>query len=331
MVNLQQLDICSLIGLAWKLVKQTFFKTLPVVLIPILGLTIFNVSLTILQQYNTLTSLPTSTVIMLKGIALLAGLVSGLLATLFWVVSFAVLARFYFLSITQSANPSFASCLQYVRRHWWMLLLYLIVMTLVMIVVLALEAFIGFSLFFSLSWILSTVSIALSHYMPSLMTLVFFVVVGFLVLLLFVMVVSVQTMLGLFPVLSFATATGNASQWISHVKNSSALIFKNVFQVTLFLVLFSVVTFFMNLAFMFPVWVWVGFEVARTGVGGAQHFMLPLHVQIVTGITTTLLQLIQLPFQTAALTLFFYRCKIRYEGLDLQEWLWRLSSSRVNQ
>ena len=73
---------------------------------------------------------------------------------------------------------------------------------------------------------------------------------------------------------------------------------------------------------MSPVWIWSILELTRLGIN--QQDRIPLHVQTVLNIWSSLANLLVLPFHISALTLFWYDCLVRKEGLDLKLWFSRI-------
>lgn len=323
-----QQDSCSLINAAWNLLKKNLKPSLVIAIVPVIGMIGLNIFITFLQSGNTLNGLPSLSTMMFKFIVALVAMFWSIALSFLWAGSFVVLTRYYFFTVIQDTPLTISQCIQHVRQRWFSFCVYLVCSFLIAVIAFVIETALFFGLSFILTWVLITVQATLSQYMPSLISISFFVIIGFIALLSFIVLIAAQTMLYLFPLLSFATETGDKKSWSSYVKQSMALTFKNMFRITLFLTLLAIITLVINIVVSYPVWLWIGLEVTRLGVGGVQHFLLPFHIHLTLSFLTSGIQLIQFPLQAAALTLFFYDCKVRREGLDIQIWLNRLTAVR---
>jgi hypothetical protein len=104
------------------------------------------------------------------------------------------------------------------------------------------------------------------------------------------------------------------------------LLLSNFPKLTLFGILFFLFSCLLSTILHSPIFLWVALELARLGVP-TQH-TIPLHLQIGINLWGVLTSFILLPFYSSAITLMWYDCQVRKEGLDLRLWLYRLKQRR---
>ncbi|MEM0951998.1 MAG: hypothetical protein AAGI66_07640 [Cyanobacteria bacterium P01_H01_bin.74] len=308
--------VVVLMGWAWTLFRKTALGSLWISLWPALFLFVINVLSEGLRSGVVLTQ-PLASSGLSASVALLClTALLGLLSTVIWGLSFVILARFYWQIITGATqyNPknlafpwhlikaaagyclqqplSLASCLMVGSSVLWVLFF--------------MEALAFIAVYFLFSWLLSTFVVPGAMTVAGVLTLSFIGVAGLITVLGYGLVVAMQSGSFFFGLLWFATAEkNNARSWLDCFKAGYRLCVGNRFRVLLFFVLMTLFCGILSLAMAYPVFILTGVQFFQKT--GAQ----PQAVEAFGGMNGVLsflgsaIQVIQLPFYTAALVLFF--------------------------
>lgn len=314
-------SVLTLISRAWNLLRSHFKVSILIMLPPLLLLTAVHLLTSLLSSHPFLT--PTS----FKALTfqLLAAVISVIMLVPYlfvWSFSCCALSRYYFSVIVSETPLSIKDCWQYVGKNW---LPYLgltlglggvsIVLTVVNLVILGLGMFLSFM-------ILGGLSVMVPHggnnILPALMVFMFLLIWGFTILTTVVSMMTAQGFLFSFPLLAFSTAPQAPTALWPLIQKSFKLLVEQFPRLLIFTVALSLFSLVMITVLMSPAVFWMMVELTRLGVS-QQHF-LPLHVQIGFNLWSCLANLIMFPFHISAITLLWYDCLVRKEGLDLKLW-----------
>lgn len=317
-------SILTLVSRAWNLLKANLKSSLIIMAAPTVLLTVLHVLISLLASQTFLT--PTSGAMLTLDILLALG--SAILAFpcyFFWIFSCCAICRLQYSAIVGESPLTIRQCWQYIRKIWMPLTLLVIVLSVILgaLVVLSL-------IIFYLGIILSVVAmvslgVAAANFhniWPGIMTLFFLLIWGFVVLTVMISLVSFQGLLFVLPLVSISSDMETERSWWNHLKHAYKVLFENALRVipfTMTLFLFSWIIIFV---LMSPAWIWTIMELTRLGINQQHH--IPLHIQTVLNLWSNLTNLLVIPFQISAMTLFWYDCLVRKEGLDLKIWFNRL-------
>lgn len=315
-------NVLTLLSRAWNLFRSHFKVSILMMLPPLLLLTVAHLLTSLISSQTFLT--PTS--FQALSFQLLAALISVCMLVPYffvWVLSSCALSRYYFSAIVSETPLSMKDCWRYIGKNW---LSYLgitlglggisVGLTVANLILLGIGVFISFM-------ILGGLSVLLPHggnnFLPGVMVLMFLLIWGFTIL---TTVVSMMTFQGFsfsFPLLAFSTAPQTPTAVWPLIQKSFKLLIDQFPRLLLFAIAVFFLSMIMMAVMMGPAGFWVIVELSRLGVN-QQHY-LPLHVQIVLNLWSCLANLIMYPFHVSAVTLLWYDCLVRKEGLDLKLWL----------
>jgi hypothetical protein len=325
----QAQGILSLISRAWNLLRLNLRNSLILMLAPTLLLMFFSILIAIPASQTFLTP----TLLHQLAISILLGLLAvgaGLAYFILWGFSCSALIRLYYSAIVNSEPISLKEALLFVKQVWPRLL---------GLMGLFVAGVFGFAvldfLILFLGILMSTAAFAVlgslvhvgNNPILAAMIIFFLLLWGFLVLVLLVGLMSFEGFFLMFPFIAVSTEPDPTSRsWFRSVLNSYKLVFANMPR----LVLFSIALFFFSLTLSLvlnaPAFLWAFLEMTRLGVS-KQHY-LPMYIHVVMNLWQNLVHLLLTPFYLSAVTLFWYDCRVRKEGLDLQLWLEQLTHRR---
>lgn len=309
------------LSLAWNLVKQN----LKTCLITMLGPSVLLAASGILINAASSTPFLTKSTVGSTAITL-TGLISGILiwfaGIVYWGFSCCTLTRLFYSCIIDAECLSIRDCWAHTKKAWPSLSLTLIIL----FVVLALFIFLDFLILFA-GGILTGVSFkALQQFLHSsntllnaVMTTFFMLLWGFIVLVILVSLSSIQYLSFMFPITALSTQYKKNTSWWQQVSKSYRLLFSNLPNLVVFgIVLFLFVS-LLSTVMHGPLLIWLGFELTRLN-SSVQH-TLPVHIQIIFNLWNSFVFMLLTPMSLSAITLAWYDCQVRKEGMDLKLWL----------
>lgn len=323
-------SIMLLISHAWNLLRVNLKSSVLVLLGPTVLFAALNILISLLSERTFLTPAnPTDlTQSLLTGLLLL---LLGIPCFFVWVLSCCALSRFYYSAIVQDEPLPIKACWQYVFRRWPSMLALVLALSASLGVLILLDfliLFIGLSLSFFIAGTLVASAVSLQQMAPQIMMLFFLLILGFIILSFTIGLISFQGFFFTLPLIAVSTAQNTNVPLGRSLKQAYRFLFKNLVRLTVF----GLVLFFFSAAvtavLMSPAWIWAVMEMARLGVSQQHH--IPLHVQSVINIYSSLTSLLMLPFHISALTLLWYDCQVRQEGLDLKIWFNRILGRQRN-
>lgn len=238
------------------------------------------------------------------------------------------LMRYFYGAITMPAPWPIRECWDLVWRRRW---------TVAALLCLAAAAMIAFAvvdtLIFYLGVLLSVMTLAalggvagiMQSPMMVVIAVVAFLIFGFVVLAVLIGLFSTEWFMVIFPLLSVATAERERSLG-AHLAEGLGLLGHNFARMLLFALALFLFSAIVSMALHAPVYAWAMYEQGRLGM--TSQVALPLHVSAVINLWTGLINIILMPFYISTLTLFWYDCKVRAEGLDLRLWFRNLAGRR---
>jgi hypothetical protein len=320
--------ILTLISRAWNLLRTNLKSSIILMAMPTLLFTVLHLMISVLSSQTFLT--PTSGATLALDILLAIGCaVLAFPCYFFWIFSCCAICRLHYSAITSDTPLSIRECWQYIRKIWMSLTLQIIILS----IILGILIVISFIVFY-LGIILSVVAIAglglaatnFHNMLPGIMTLFFLLIWGFVVLAIIIALVSFQGLLFIFPLISVSTSNEPGLPWWHHMKHAYTLLFKNTLRVIPFTIVLFLFSWIIISVLMSPVWIWTVIELTRLGINQQHH--IPLHIQTILNLWSSLANLLVIPFQISAMTLFWYDCLVRTEGLDLEIWFNRILRSQ---
>ncbi|WP_373530977.1 hypothetical protein [Vampirovibrio sp.] len=316
--------ILTLISRAWTLVRVNLKVVLLLMAVPAILNTLFHILLSLFSNQAFLTQVGVGELAI--RLLLLAGTCVLIIPVfLAWLISYGMLCRFFYLSLLRNTTPSLKECFQHLRANALPLMgmtVLLGLMFLGLLVVTLVIFYLGMILVgFTMTALMASSGGATSKLMMG----IFALVVGFGAFVLLVSLGTVQWFLFNFPILSLLTNTEAPKKFWRHIGDSYQLLFKSVPRVLLFSIGFMLLSWSFMGVLMGPVSLWMGVEMSRTGLDN--HHSVPLYVQSIWNIWSSLANCLIMPFHISALTLFWYDCQTRAEGLDLKRWLNKLQQT----
>ncbi len=319
--------VLTLLSRSWNLLKLNLKPTLLVMLLPTLLSTAFHILASLLAEPGTLTST--------SAIGLHLGLLLGAFILFFpyifaILISFCVLSRFYYRAILSSESPDLKECLRHLGKTGPSLLGIMLLQGVILFALTAVEIgvfFVGTLLVGMMTTALAASGTALTGAgkpLVPIMMVSFALVAGFVAMFLLITLISLQSALSAFPLLSLLTTSNLKESIWDHIKSGYKMVFTNISRVVWFTLALVIFQWVLAGVMLLPAWIWVGIEMTRTGLGA--HHGLPLHIQTIFNIWGSLCGMLTMPFYISAMSLFWYDCQVRNQGLDLTLWLERLSA-----
>jgi hypothetical protein len=313
--------VITLISRAWNLLRLNLKKSMMTMLAPTLLLTVFYIVISIPASQTFLTPTPASRLAISATTGLL-GLGLGILSFLFWGVSCCALIRLYYSTIVRETPFTLRECWTFVNRIKWPLILMLalsLVLMVVFVIVDFLLFFAGMLTSAALFGLLGTMSAATQSGLLAIMLIFAMILWGFVVLSLLLILVTTQGFCFVFPIISLATSETVEIPWWKHLLAGYRMILSNLPRLILFALALFAFSIVVSMVMNTPILLWAWLERARLGVSEQHH--VPLYVHAMLNLWRSLADLFLIPFYISAATLFWYDCRVRKEGLDLQLWL----------
>lgn len=309
----------TLISRAWNLFRLNLKTGVLVMLVPTVVYFVFALLLAVIasQDFQIATPGQVLTLILITGAAALAVLVAFIFA---YGYCSCALMRFFYLAILNPEPPDIKACWDAVWNRRWSLALLIIGIALASIVFAVAD-----TLVFYLAVLISILTMAglggLAGIMQSPLMLVVavitFLLFGFVILAVLIGLFSVQWFAVIFPLMAVATAEKERPM-LSDVGEAFRLLSRNLSRVVVFSLALFLFSMIVSTALHAPVYAWVWYEKSRLGIGN--QVALPMHITTVLNLWTGLVNVVLMPFYISAVTLFWYDCKVRTEGLDLRLW-----------
>lgn len=239
-----------------------------------------------------------------------------------WVFCSCVISRYLYTAIIGNQPLPLKHCVRFVLKKWLVLGLLTLVLGLVFVVMLFITMVLFYLGIIFSGFLLAYIGTRLFHSVNTAVSAVTAIVVllvwGFTMLSLMALLISFQTFLFVFPLMAIANAPDEQIPWWPLIRNSYRVVFANAPR----LMGFALAQFFLALVIaaviQSPVLIWAGIEYSRLGM--STPFTVPLHVQTVLNLWSTLASFVLMPFHISAFTLLWYDCQVRKEGLDLVLW-----------
>ncbi len=317
----------TLISRSWNLFRKHLKTGVMVMLGPTLSYLIFMLLLGLIASQGFLIAAPQQrlSLILLTALAAL-----GMLGVFFFLYGYCccVLMRYFYTAITGSGPDPLRACRDYVWSRRGAVAFLLAVSAVAMI---------GFAvvdtLIFYAGALLAVMTLAALGGLAGLMhnplmaviALVAFLIFGFVVLALLIGLFSTEWFVVIFPLLSVATAERPRALG-AHVAEGLGMLGHNLARILVFALALFLFSTIVSMALHAPVYAWALYEKGRMGM--TSQVALPMHVSAIINLWTGLINIILMPFYISTLTLFWYDCKVRAEGLDLRLWFRSLASRR---
>jgi hypothetical protein len=320
--------ILTLTGRAWNLFRLNWKAGLLVMLGPTILKTGLAVLGSLLSSGTFLTPTTTGKLIFiaLLGVTLMVGF---LLYFFVWGFSCCTLSRFYYSAIIDEKPLSLKACWQSILKKAPALgLMMVIIIPLSGFMVILDIIFLYLGIFISAA-ALSAFAVsthAFTNSISGITTIFFLLVWGFVVLALLIGLGTLQWFLCIFPFIAVATAPIRRQTTWPLVKQGIRQVFENLPRLIPYAVTLFIFTWVAMLTLMAPTILWVALEMKRTGMEHQVH--LPFHISAIANLISGLVELMSAPFVISALTLFWYDCQVRREGIDLQLWFNKLLRRR---
>jgi hypothetical protein len=309
----------TLVSRAWNLMKANLKASIMLILPPILLLTGVNLLVSMLSGGTFLTTASPWAMGMKLGLAL-AGLFLLIPSFFLWVFCGAALSRLYFSSIVGDEPLSVRDCCRHVWTNWLTYTLLTAGLGLVSMSLMGINLLLLILGVFLSSTLMIRLGTALGHFGGNVFTgsmlVLFLLVWGFTILVATSGILIFQCFFFIFPLLSISTTPRNQLDWWPRVRAAYRLMFARFTQLMLFSLSMGLFSMVLGGVLMSPAFMWMLIELQRLGIGQQHH--IPIHIQTVINIWSSLANLVIYPFQISACTLLWYDCQVRQEGLDLQ-------------
>lgn len=314
-------SVMTLISRAWNLCKLNFKNSVLMVLPPIVLLTLVNIVASAMSSDTFLTR--ASWAALGYKLALVVAAVLLMVPFFFcWVYSCCALSRYYFSAIVGNTPLSLKDCWGYVGKNWLVYTLMAVVLGVTSLILMVINMALLIAGVFLSSMLIVVISAAMPHLhnsvFPVVMVIMFLILWGFSILTAVLCMGTLQGFAVIFPMLAVSTSPKTPERWWPVIRNSYRLMFSNFPRLLVFALALFAMSFVMGLVMTGPAMVWMAFEWMRLGVTSQYH--VPMHIKMVMNIWSSLVNLILYPFQISAVTMLWYDCLVRKEGLDLRLW-----------
>jgi len=312
--------ILNLISRAWNLLVINLKNSLLVVLVPTLLLMVFHLLIASLSSRTFLTP-TTGSALASEQLTAILGAAIAIPAFFLWVLSCCTLSRFYYSAITQPTPLSLRECWQYTSKNWLPLCGLALLLSFCTIVMIAADFVIlvlGITLSTMVIGAISLSSGGMQAMGSGIMMFFFLLAIGFVILSLMIGLATFQGFFFTFPLLAVSTAPRLNTAWTSAILQAYRLLLRHLSRLIPFALALFCFSAVLTTVLLSPVWVWAALEMTRLGLN-QQHY-IPMHIQSVINIASSMANLLILPFHISAVTLLWYDCQVRSEGLDLKIW-----------
>lgn len=321
-------SVLTLVGRAWNLCRQHWKIGMLVMAPPAFLQTAIAILASTLTSGTFLTGTSAAN-LLLSGLIALITILGSLLYYFAWGFSALVLSRFYFSAIIGEDALSLKDCWRSVWKRALPIGLMLMIMSILVFFMLALDGFILFFGGFISAMAIGALSVSFKAFdsnLTGIMTIFFLLLWGFVVLALILTLVVVQGFIYAFPFIAVGTAPENQQNTWQCMKQGLKQVFENLPRLLPFALVLFFFTWIVMLTLMTPALIWTILELQRLGIDQQHH--IPMHISLVTNVMRGVIELLSGPFIISALTLFWYDCQVRREGLDLRLWFNHLVQRR---
>ncbi len=272
---------------------------------------------------NALTALGRTSALdmLLMVLAVLALILVVLANTVVSTLAAVMLNRLYYMMLTQDTPVRFEDGWRFIQRLWPKLLAVMLCnlpMGIGFVVLDTVVVFLGFGG----SWlVLSMLSFPNTAVRAGAVVAV--ILWGFVILALLLSLIAIQMITMSMPLMAMVSEKTESVGKAFRIAFAS--VGRSLFKTALFGSLLVVFTVAVSQTIQLPMNVWLFFEVQRTIL--QEHSSpenLPWYVKSAANLWTSLTMILLIPFNAAALSLFWYDCQVNTQGLDLTLWLERL-------
>ncbi len=319
--------VFTLVGRAWNLFQQNWQVAISAMVGPVLLQTLVGLMSSLITNGTFLTA-TTAKDLLFTGLMGLGVLGGQLIYMLILSVCGLTLSRYFYALLLSDTPFSLEECIRYTWKRFWALCLWLLIafgLGMLLIGLIALTLLVGVM-------VSSLVAVGLSRsHLGALgaMAGVFAVSWGFLMVVLLVLLLGFLFGLLAFPLLSLATDMDGLTPAFQLFRMGIRQAFFNLGRLIPFMLVLIIFSGVMTSTLLAPVVIWMGLELQKLAPALRGHF--PVHVTTAFVVANGLAQLVNGPFTVAAMTLFWYDCRVRREGLDLTLWLNRLRPAIYGQ
>ncbi|HEY9745425.1 MAG TPA: hypothetical protein V6C99_04335 [Oculatellaceae cyanobacterium] len=319
--------VTVLISQAWNLIRNNLKECVQIVLWPAL---LFGLSSLVFAIPSGLTFLTKTSIsqILLSLFCIVLGLVLWFGAIILGTASYCTLSRFFYSVITDEKPLSVQQCKQHTRKNWQQLLLTLFLNSFVLSGCVVLDIFLVIVGILASSAVLTALGRHPDGLLSVIMLILLLIVWSFLLLAVMTVLISMQSLLFSFPFVAIAARRSDDMGWWHSMKQAFQLTFTNLPKLLCFSVAFFLFTCVLSAVLHALPTIWAVLEFFRIGHPHTATF--PLHVQAVMQFWTSLVSFVMLPLHCSALTLLWYDCQVRKEGLDLKLWLEQLRRRQMS-
>lgn len=335
----------TLIGRSWNLMKRNAKVAFSLILAPILMFTLTSFLLTLPSSFQTLSGSSGNYLVM---IVLVFALSMVLSLCAWWVLLLAccAISRVYYLALTRGEPGTIGEALRFVASRWVKLTgLYglLVFLNLLFIFPYGFVMLVGF---LATAFLMQQVALLNASTMQIGGGLLL-VLIGFLTVAALSFLFILQILINIFPINLIAAAEEEpspapnepskrgfiaiisasldhiAEDGISVFRTMGAffgMMFRNLPRVAAFGLALMVFYAFLALFLQIPMFIWLSFELHQLSLNpeSLSSAVLPMHVHLISQLWSSLVNAIVWSFTFASITLFFYDCKVRTEGLDMK-------------
>lgn len=322
-------SVTTLISRAWNVVKLNWKSSLLIMLGPTLLYTLLAILLSLATSQTFLTPAPGSQLI-LKLVTALLSVIIGILGYFYSGLANCALVRLYYSAIVQEQPLSAKACGAFILRNWAPLvglMCLVIVPIIVFIVIDFLIISLGVLMGTAALGVLGSYAVIAQSVLKGIMVVFFMLLWGCVVLTVSISLISFEGFFLVFPFMALSTAPSDQPlAWPRRIGAAYRLLLNNMPRAILFALALFGFGLVMSSVLNVPAFLWMWLEMTRLGLSQQHH--APLHVNIILNLWSSATHLILTPFYISAVTLFWYDCQVRKEGLDLRLWFENLVRRR---
>ena len=312
--------VCNIISRGWNLFRLNMKASLTIILAPTVAFSAFLLLLSLSVSYAP--QVAASDKLLAYGL-IIALVALASLAMFFFIYGFAccTLIRFFYSALVRREPQPLAQCWRFTWGLRWELawcffaaVLMQFVFTVTDLVIL----FVGGSLSTLALAALGGFAALARNPLVLVVTVVGFIIFGFILLAFLIAIFAGQGFMILFPLLAVMTSdTGRPT--LRLLKEGLRQVSRNFPRMIRFGLALFIFSSAVSMALHMPVYSWVWYEKARLGLGASAT--PPMYVRLVLTLWSSLASILLTPFALSAITLFWYDCQVRSDGLDLKLWL----------
>ncbi len=314
-------SLLTLISRGWNLYRHNVRMALLLMLLPIFFFTLHGLLSGFISSIPSLINSQSIT-LQLGLLAYVFSLCFSFLSWLTLILTSTVLSRVYYAQIIHAPPVSLQDGLAYLKKVGLFLAGLMILLLIITVLLSLLMIGLSFAGLFGVGLVVGILRAMATQSNPLYIAagVVFLIVMGFVVLALVLFLLGFTFLFFIFPFLGVATSDGEKK--VDAVFYAWKQLFGNFPRLVLYVILLITFASILSTTLNLPLGIWTAMEMKRIALSeGMTDPSIPLHVSFVVSIWGNLVNMVMFPFMVGAMTVCWYDCQVRREGIDIQLWL----------